>query len=159
MQSHVAKRMEALYRKAYDLIERERFVEAKDLLEECLGLGSNPAVDAAARQELARVRRELGDLNGALTLRLEVKQIAPDRHANLWKLADLLAEMGRLEEALAEVTAALEYDPAHLGYMATHARIKKLLRGVGVVYWHVSRNYIPYGYIPGFRQDPAHSPS
>lgn len=139
MHADVAKRMEALYRKAYDLVERDRFIEAKGLLEECLSLGSNPAVDVAARQELARVLRALGDLHGALELRREVKAIAPDRHANLWKLAELLAEMGSLEEALTEVTAALEYEPAHQAYKATQARIKHLLGSSLVFRTHVDR--------------------
>lgn len=124
-------RIESLYRTAYDLADKDRFAEAKEVLEECLSLGSHPAVDVPARQELARALRELGDLRGALELRRNIKRMAPDRHANLWKLADLLAEMGHLDEALAEAQAALQCQPENQRYLKTFARIRRLLRTSG----------------------------
>jgi tetratricopeptide (TPR) repeat protein len=117
----------ALFKRGYALVDKGRFAEAKPIFEACLWFGPHPQYDVAIRQELARVLRELGDLEGALALRLDAKSLQPDRHANLWKLADLLCEMGRYGEALKEAEAAMRFAPDHPHYQQTYAHIKRML--------------------------------
>jgi tetratricopeptide (TPR) repeat protein len=71
----------ALFKRGYALVDKGRFAEAKPIFEACLWFGPHPQYDVAIRQELARVLRELGDLEGALALRLDAKSLQPDRHA------------------------------------------------------------------------------
>lgn len=130
MQDNIHERRVALYQQAYDLVDKGWFAQAQPILEECLALGSDPSLDVPVRQELARVRRELGDLQGALDLRYEVKRLAPDRHANLCMLAQLLDELGRIEEAAEEARAAVRLVPNNRKYLDTLTLLERKSRAI-----------------------------
>lgn len=62
-----------------------------------------------------------------MNLRYDLKRLAPDRHANLWKLAQLLDELGRLEDALREARAAVRIVPNNRAYRDTLTLIERKL--------------------------------
>jgi len=117
--------VEKLYRRAFDLVEKRQFAAARPILEQCLLHDLDSSYAAPVRQELARVLQELGDTQGAVRLRMEVKRLAPDRHANLWKLAQLLAELGRDDEALPEALQAARLEPTNPRYRELVAELRR----------------------------------
>jgi tetratricopeptide (TPR) repeat protein len=128
-----------LYKRAFGLVEVRRFAEARPVLEECLQLNPGLQVGIPARQELARVLYELGDRDGSLRLRFAVKALAPDRHANFWKLAQLLAELGRPDEALAEAERADRIEP--------RPHYRQLVEHLCGVVGQPARDRTPVGYV------------
>lgn len=117
---------EVLYREAYGLIEQERYGDAMPILQECIRLSPPLKIGIPARQELARVLQEMGDLDGALRLRYEVKSLMPDRDANLWKLAQLLMIKGQYDAALMEAKDALRLAPQKPRYRELVAQLESL---------------------------------
>jgi tetratricopeptide (TPR) repeat protein len=67
-----------------------------------------------ARNNLALVCEDQGDLAQALTLYREAVDLAPDDLSSRINLAGLLARLGRGEEAVAQYDAALRIDPRSL---------------------------------------------
>ena len=87
--------------------EQRRFDEAKDLLERASLLASSFSFRLQVMVSRAKVLEEMGDLEEAVTLLEQVKEIAtPDEEARLllaiWNnLADALSKLDRFEEAAA----------------------------------------------------------
>ncbi len=95
--------------------DQRRFEEAKDLLDRALLLASNSTFRIQAIVSKAKLLVEIGDLEEAVTLLEQVKEMAsPKEDArllfNLWhNLADALGKLERFEEAAALLPQARAY--------------------------------------------------
>ena len=73
----------------------------------------------------ALLKRELGDLNQALTLLNEALAINPDDPAALYEKARILHARGRTDEAIEPARKAIQLDPGNKWYKVLYADIAK----------------------------------
>ncbi|SEJ94358.1 tetratricopeptide repeat protein [Paraburkholderia diazotrophica] len=85
--------------------------------------------DVEARNTLACVLRDTGDLDGAESECREVLLISPEFADAHCTLASVLCGLGRHEDALKSCGRAIELDPEH----------QPSYRGLGLIYYHLER--------------------
>jgi len=97
-----------LYAQAYELISRGIYMEACNLLNQCL---ENDPDHILAHKELAFILKNTGDVKGALPHRQIVKRLDPSDKVNCFNLAGILAMLGEKETALQEIEELLLMEP------------------------------------------------
>lgn len=110
------------YRRAFRLVEEQRYVEAKSILKTCIESYPHFVV---ARKEHALVLRKLGDLDAALVERQAIKRMAPADEATRQELVTLLTLLGCREEAFAEAVELRKMHPLNMSY---RKMVRKLAR-------------------------------
>lgn len=109
-----------LYEKAYEAVAEGHYSEARVLLERCLR--DNPD-HILAHKELAVVLRQLGDVRGALSHRMEVKRLDPSDTLNRVNISALLEVLGARDKALREIEELLVMQPNNREFQALKARL------------------------------------
>ncbi len=111
-----------LYALAYEAAGQSRYEEARSLLEECLSQNPHQVLPL---KELAFVLRYLGDLQGSLSRRWEVKRLDPSDTVNRYNIVGLLSALGDEAGALREVEELLSIEPGNPEFQAAKARLVK----------------------------------
>ncbi len=104
-----------LFTRAYEIAAQGCYVEAKDLLEQCLH--ENPE-HIPAHKELAFVLKMMGHLEQAVPHRLEVKRLDPSDLVNRYNLAGLYFVLKQRAAALQEVDELLALEPENKRFLA-----------------------------------------
>jgi tetratricopeptide (TPR) repeat protein len=110
----------SLYDEAYQDVAEGRYEEARAKLEKCVL--ENPD-HTLAHKELAVVLRQLGDVQGALDHRWEVKRLDPSDMLNRGNIPALLVVLGARDEALQEIEELLEMQPNNPEFQALKASL------------------------------------
>jgi tetratricopeptide (TPR) repeat protein len=104
-----------LYGLAYDAVSEGRYSEARDLLLRCI---TDDPDHVLAHKELAMVLKRMGDLEGALNHRMDVKRLNPDDVVNRYNLAMLLGLLGSKDEAIQEAEWLVATNPREPRFQA-----------------------------------------